>query len=162
MQENQPTQQPDKMDTLAELLRQTPRAELEKMMAVFFPPEPKKKRSTPHASRAIQRKVITVHYHCRNCEHTHIYTTELAKGQSRSYIRKDGTVGVVMVKADFTPLTIQSWTNSCEMCKVRIATWSREKLEERYLQLLCRFAFHETPSSTNDWYKAMSEDKEEE
>lgn len=143
----------DKIDLLANLLKNSSKEDLAEILAAFMPQSKPARKSVPHAARTIQRKVITVHYHCRNCEHTQVYTTELAKGQSKSWVRKDGTVGYVLVKANFEPLNVQSWSNSCEMCKVRIATWSRDKLEERYLQLLCRLTFDETPSTTNDWYK---------
>ncbi len=143
----------DKIDLLANLLKNSSKEDLADILAAFMPKEKATRKATPHASRVLQRKVLTVHYHCRNCDHTRVYTFELAKGQTKSWVRKDGTVGYVMVKANWEPLTVQSWTNSCEMCKVRIATWTREKLEERYLQLLCRLTFSEPPSTTNDWYK---------
>jgi len=143
------------MEQLAELLKTTPREEIAKLLTLFDQPLPRTRKSVPAHSRVIQRKVITVHHHCRNCDHSYIYTTELTKGQSKSYVRKDGTVGVIMVKADFSPLTVSSWANSCDMCKVRISSWSREKLEERYMQLLCRLTFDTLPATTNDWYKEV-------
>lgn len=140
----------DKIDLLAALMQKMSKADLAAIAAAFTASRPKPRKSVPHAGPAIQYKMITVHTYCRNCDHTHIYTTQLATGQHKSYVRKNGTVGYVECKKDFTPMTVQAWSTSCELCKIRIALWGREKLEERYMQLLCRLTFDEVPS-TNGW-----------
>lgn len=139
----------DKIDLLYALMQKMSKADLA-IVANAFNATPKTRKGTPHAGPVQQFKTITVHAFCRNCDHTIVYTTDLKEGQHKSYVRKNGTVGYIECKKNFEPMTIQAWSTSCELCKVRLSTWSREKLEERYMQLLCRLTFDETPS-TNGW-----------
>jgi hypothetical protein len=141
----------DKIDLLHALMQKMSKSDLAIVAAAFTSSGPKTRKGTPHAGPVQQFKVITVHGFCRNCDHTIVYTTELKEGQHKSYVRKNGTVGYVECKKNFDPMTIQAWSNSCELCHTRIMKWTREKLEERYMQLLCRLTFDETPSTTNDW-----------
>lgn len=141
---------PDKIDLLAALMQKMDKAELTTLLQAFTKPEKKTHKGTPHAGPTTQYKIITVHHFCRNCGMTYVYTTQLSEGQNKTYIRKNNSVGNIVVKKNFEPMTVQSWSNQCEMCRTRMSQWPREKLEERYMQLLCILTVGHDPS-TNDW-----------
>lgn len=127
----------DKMALLRQLIASVPKGELASVAAALNKPLTRNKYKPRHGYIK-QFRLITQHHTCRNCGTVHIKTYELAKGESKSYVKLDGTVQTIYVKDKFTPLTIQSWNTRCEMCRMRISDWSRELLEERYMQLLCR------------------------
>lgn len=98
---------------------------------------PKEQRPPRQKTTVKFKRLITRHFTCINCDNKWVHTVELGKGE---HVAAPGVHGhyIITVENDMTPITVQCVVSKCEHCQSAISMWSREKIEERYMQLLCR------------------------
>lgn len=102
---------------------------------------PVERKPRTYTSTTVKRKrLVTRHFTCLNCGHKWVNTLQLGKGEHvMTPGTKDGNY-IVTVIEDYKPVTAQCAVVKCENCQHAISRWSREELEERYMQLLCRLS----------------------
>lgn len=90
---------------------------------------------TVHITR---RKYVTVHYRCLTCETQWVHTAQLMQGEDMIVRKQQGEVTTIKFTTNSSPLTVSAVASKCSACPRKISRWPREKLEERFLDLLNR------------------------
>jgi hypothetical protein len=96
---------------------------------------------------------VIKHYNCICCGHRQIISYKLAKGEEISTINSDGTIRTLTAVGKNMTVHIASTTTRCNFCSAEIRSWSREKLEARYLSIIGICAYKEV-------YGHIAEDEE--
>ncbi|OQB03748.1 MAG: hypothetical protein BWY21_02142 [Parcubacteria group bacterium ADurb.Bin216] len=78
---------------------------------------------------------------CITCGSVTTYQYRLMKNQQITALLENGRVVTHISKGDTSIIDVESYASRCDKCEASIKTWSREKLEAKYISLLhsCHF-----------------------